>query len=349
MPVWTKAVRACAGAMETDIEANGTRAALAQTWIEAIRVRIGAVLVDAGAIHVPSALGRVRVGRVRVRVRAIHVGVGAVCAYCALSHVRFDLTKACIAVLNGRMLPVVLAYRYYVLPHVLPYVPRIYHLALSNFTPSKEDKMPKVRLNFSKLTVTEKVARTRQVVEAMTTNSASFPNPMPALADVTAAVNALEQANADAAEARAVSKQRTAALEEKEDALDALMSRLASFVDSASGGKEEIILSAGLDVRAPSLVSNVPPGAPTNLVLTMGDVDGEIDLAWNSAQGAQSYVVQMSPNPPNDSSWTQAAVVATSKHSINNLTSGTKYWFRVAAVGVGGQSGWSDPAVKMAP
>ena len=166
---------------------------------------------------------------------------------------------------------------------------------------------------------------------------------------MTTAVDALEQANADALEARALSKQRTAVLEEKEDAADALVSRLASFVDSASGGKEDIILSAGMDVRTPGLISNVPPDTPTNLTATMGDSDGEIDLSWNAMPNAQSYIVQMSPNPPTDTSWTQAAVVAISRHTINNLTSGTKYWFRVAAVGAGGQSGWSDPATKMAP
>ena len=54
-----------------------------------------------------------------------------------------------------------------------------HHLALSNFSLSKEDKMPKVRLNFSRLTATEKVARTRQIVEAMTTNSGDFHTPRP--------------------------------------------------------------------------------------------------------------------------------------------------------------------------
>jgi len=35
--------------------------------------------------------------------------------------------------------------------------------------------------------------------------------------------------------------------------------------------------------------------------------------------------------------------------TIDGLTSGTRYWFRVAAVAALGQSGWSDPATKIAP
>ena len=33
----------------------------------------------------------------------------------------------------------------------------------------------------------------------------------------------------------------------------------------------------------------------------------------------------------------------------SGLTSGTRYWFRVAAAGASGQGGWSDPATKIAP
>ncbi|HEX8162016.1 MAG TPA: fibronectin type III domain-containing protein [Pyrinomonadaceae bacterium] len=38
-----------------------------------------------------------------------------------------------------------------------------------------------------------------------------------------------------------------------------------------------------------------------------------------------------------------------SQATIEGLTSGKKYWFRVAAVGPNGQSGWSNPATKLAP
>ncbi|HEX8653509.1 MAG TPA: fibronectin type III domain-containing protein [Pyrinomonadaceae bacterium] len=209
--------------------------------------------------------------------------------------------------------------------------------------------MAQVKLNFRKLSVTEKIARARQIVEAMTTMSATFPNPVPPLSDITASIDTLEQANADALEARALSKQRTAILEEKVDTLDDAMTRLASFVNAASGGKENIILSAGMDVRTPATSSNFVPDTPNTITPTMGDHEGEIDLVWNAKQSAQSYIVQSSPNPPKDDSWTQVAVVTASKHTVTGLTSGSKYWFRVAAVGSGGQSAWSNPAVKMAP
>jgi hypothetical protein len=212
-----------------------------------------------------------------------------------------------------------------------------------------ETVMAKVKLNFQKLVMPEKIARARLIVEKITGNAATFPNPVPALADVTAAINAAEQAYNDALEARALSKQRTAELSLREDELEEMVGRLASFVDTASEGKEEVILSAGMDVRAPSIASNVPPGNPTGLAATLGDNEGQIDVSWNFDSLARSYILQISPNPPTENSWTQAAVVTTSSTTVKNLTSGVKYWFRVAAVGAGGQSGWSDPAVSMAP
>jgi len=42
-------------------------------------------------------------------------------------------------------------------------------------------------------------------------------------------------------------------------------------------------------------------------------------------------------------------VITASKTTVTDLTSGTKYWFRVAAKASGAQGPWSDPAQKMAP
>ncbi|MDX6692428.1 MAG: hypothetical protein QOF02_31 [Blastocatellia bacterium] len=207
----------------------------------------------------------------------------------------------------------------------------------------------KVKLNFNALSISEKITRARIIVQNMTANTVNFPNPTPKLAEVTAVIDAAEQAYNAALTARDISKQRTAELEQQEDALDEMASRLVGFVESASGGKEDIILSAGMDVRAPSLASGQPPAIPSSLAPTTGDKDGDVDLSWNASSNARSYVVQSSQTPTVETSWTQAAIVTTSKTTISGLVSGTKYWFRVAAVGGGGQSGWSDPAVKMAP
>ncbi|PYS47941.1 MAG: hypothetical protein DMF68_14680 [Acidobacteria bacterium] len=82
---------------------------------------------------------------------------------------------------------------------------------------------------------------------------------------------------------------------------------------------------------------------------TVGDHDGEVDLQWDTVRGARSYVIEISADPPTNTSWQHKTVSTKSRATIEGLTSGTKYWFRVAAVGANGQSGWSDPATKIAP
>ena len=191
--------------------------------------------------------------------------------------------------------------------------------------------MPKVKLNIRDLPVPEKIARAQQIVTALTGN-ASFPTPQPALAQVTATVNDLDTAYAESQAARAAAKQRTTVLNQAEETFDRILSQLAGYVESVSGGDEAMIQSAGMDVRAAS----TPAGtldAPTNLNATQGDQTGEINLQWDKTERARSYVIEKSADPPTATSWSHAAVSTRSQVTIEGLTTGTTYWFRVAALG----------------
>ncbi|MGA9997546.1 MAG: fibronectin type III domain-containing protein [Pyrinomonadaceae bacterium] len=208
--------------------------------------------------------------------------------------------------------------------------------------------MPKVKLNFRNLSIPEKVAKAQQIVTAMTSN-ADFASPQPPLAQVTTTITELETAYTDAQAARQETKARTSAQNQKEDDFDRIMSRLTSYVESASDGDEVKIRGAGFDTRTPTISTPDVLNPPAALAATAGDHDGEIDLHWDKVGKARSYVVEMSADPPTNSSWQHKAVSLKSQATVEGLTSGTKYWFRVAAVSTTGQSGWSDPATKIAP
>jgi hypothetical protein len=120
-------------------------------------------------------------------------------------------------------------------------------------------------------------------------------------------------------------------------------------VESVAGSNEALILSAGMDIRAAPVASTAPPEQPQALTPTANDRDGEVDLSWDTVAGAKSYVIDKSADPVTASSWSHAAVSTKSNFTVTGLTSGTRYWFRVAAVNNNGQSGWSDPAMKIAP
>jgi hypothetical protein len=208
--------------------------------------------------------------------------------------------------------------------------------------------MSKIKLNFNRLPIAQKVAKAQQIVEALTGNT-NFPTPSPALAAITTGINELNASFAEAQTARQVAKEKTSIQNDKEASLDQLISRLAAYVESVAGSNEALILSAGMDMRAAPVSSTTPPEQPHALTPTAGDRDGEVDLGWDTVAGAKSYVIDKSADPVSATSWSHAGVSTKSNFTVNGLTSGTRYWFRVAAVNNNGQSGWSDPAMKIAP
>lgn len=208
--------------------------------------------------------------------------------------------------------------------------------------------MPKVKLNFSRLPIPEKIAKARQIVAALTGNP-DFPDPTPAIPVLNNAIEGLETAFVASQAARQDAKTRTTEQNSAEDTLDRLFSQSASYVEAVAGDNESLIQSAAMDLRVAAVSTNEAPGAPAALSATGGDHDGEIDLTWDTTPGSRSYIIEKSLDPPTPTSWAHAGVSTRSRITINNLTSGSRYWFRVAAINSNGQSGWSDPATKIAP
>jgi hypothetical protein len=208
----------------------------------------------------------------------------------------------------------------------------------------------KIKLNFRQLSINEKIAKAKQIAAAVESNDVEFKNPSPPLTLIKNAINELETAAKETQEARQVAKTKTSAQNQKEDTLDKLISQLSGYVESVAGDNEELVRSAGMDTRATAGGSGgAVPAVPPALSATRGDHEGEIDCAWDTVSGGRSYVIEVSPDPPTATSWRHSSVSTKSRNTTGNLTPGTRYWFRVAAVGTAGQSGWSDPAVCIAP
>jgi hypothetical protein len=207
--------------------------------------------------------------------------------------------------------------------------------------------MALIKLNFGRLSVPEKISLTRRVITRMTGNP-RFPSPQPQLAAITAAADALEQAESEAQAARQQAKAKTTTRNNKEDELGRLMTQAVGYVTAISGGDEEIIQSAGMDVRATPSATTAPT-QPAALSATGGDHDGTMDLSWDPVVDAASYVIEMSTDPVTATSWKHQGVSTRSTFTVTALPSGARIWFRVAAVNANGQSPWSDPATKIVP
>lgn len=208
--------------------------------------------------------------------------------------------------------------------------------------------MGKISLNLGRLPIPEKIARVRTIVTALTANP-DFTSPTPTLAAVTSATDALETAAAKVQSTKASLKTDVSDQNVKEDALDGIMSQLVGYVQSIAGDDQTKIHSAGMDAKTAKGPAAPESTLPAALTPTAGDHDGEIDLSWDTVRQAKSYVIEVSLDPPTGTSWKHSAVSTKSRATITGLVPGTRYWFRVAAVSTGGQSGWSDPAMKIAP
>jgi hypothetical protein len=206
--------------------------------------------------------------------------------------------------------------------------------------------MSKIKLNL-RVTVPEKIQTGRQLVAAMT-NNPNFGTPNPPLAEITAALSALDDTYKAHQIAKADVRAKASAEDDAELKVDRSLRQLAAYVESVAGTDETLIASAGMATKAartsPSFLL-----APQALSATAGDHEGEIDLTWKKVGNAKSYIVQSSLDPPTGDSWSHAETVTTANKTIRSLTSGKRYWFRVAAVGSLGQSGWSEPATRIAP
>ena len=85
--------------------------------------------------------------------------------------------------------------------------------------------------------------------------------------------------------------------------------------------------------------------APGEIFATKGDEPGEVNLQWDSVEGALNYIIQKA-NYANGSTWRHVDIVNESRYTIAGLISKRKYVFRVAAVGKQGQGSWSKEIIK---
>jgi hypothetical protein len=131
----------------------------------------------------------------------------------------------------------------------------------------------------------------------------------------------------------------TANMRAKEAILDLSFKLLTSYVEGIANASplnaEAIILSAGMNVKAKGS-------------RTVNDFDvkytgkpGEVKLMRRSIKRG-TYEFQMSTDATQPASWTNIYSGTRGRIVKNGLTSGTRYYFRVAIIDKNGMGPWSD-------
>ena len=83
------------------------------------------------------------------------------------------------------------------------------------------------------------------------------------------------------------------------------------------------------------------PDAPTNVSATKGTIIGEVDVTWNSSNGATSYNVYRSTSASGTYSSVKTGLTSC-KYQDKNVSGTTKYYYKVAAVNSAGTSAQSS-------
>lgn len=202
-----------------------------------------------------------------------------------------------------------------------------------------------LKLGLYRITPSGLLVKARNLVTKLTLNPA-FTNPTPALADVTAAANALEAA-INAYEVNPGPNElidRSLAY----DRVKALVTDLGSYIQAASNGDLELIKSAGCVVRRTSSPIGELPASKFMLAVPTA-FPGRIDISWGAVYGRQVYELEFCDGDPNvQGNWQTLVLTAKNRHSATGLKSDTVYYFRVKAIGAAGIGPVSEPAVAKA-
>ncbi len=186
----------------------------------------------------------------------------------------------------------------------------------------------KVVKSFKKLADAKLLTFAQNVTTSMANAVAVFPTPVPTLTDINTALGnyaELLQLAADRSKVQVVLKNQA------KQALLALLSQLADYVNLTAQGDEGILVQSGIDLnKVPQPVSLK---APTRVVLLDGGNSGELLLKFKSVAGAPSYLFQYTTDATlAEESWVSIAATTTS-YTFTGLTKGATYYCRAIAVG----------------
>jgi hypothetical protein len=140
-------------------------------------------------------------------------------------------------------------------------------------------------------------------------------------------------------------KQLTLAKNQSRNVLENSLGSAAIQVQDLSAGDEELIVSAGFDVkRKPTPVGMLE--RPDNVKANPGPTRGSLEISWNVVPGAYMYEMEYTESPRTADSKTSR--ISTTKHKavLDSLVRGQAYAIQVAAAGSDPGRVWSDEIIS---
>lgn len=197
-----------------------------------------------------------------------------------------------------------------------------------------------VNAGLSRVTSTTLVEKVRNCV-TLTTGNADFPTPTPTLVALTAKADELDAANQAYAFTRSRTERTTrdVAFAELKD----MVHEFSGYVQATSAGDKEKIESVGLLTRRAASPPE-PPKVPGNVRADTTAYDGRIDVRWAGVRNRLLYRLEIALDPNAVDGWSTLVLTSKTRHSVEGLESGRRYYFRVMSIGALGESPASEYA-----
>src|ERR1043166_4398417 len=180
------------------------------------------------------------------------------------------------------------------------------------------------------------------------TGNANAPTPFPWIATLQAAYDTgVEKVNAVAAAEDTLAMLRA----ERDAHIDYVRLTLTNYIQAVEAicASDPVKLqSFGVALRSPASPPQ-PCSTVMNVITSVGDDEGAMDVKWARDPFASVYEVQVSPDPITATSWSTSQNIGRNKIRLEGLPSGQKRWVRVRAFNSQGPGSWSDPSCRMVP
>ncbi|MBE8720881.1 fibronectin type III domain-containing protein [Sphingobacterium pedocola] len=203
----------------------------------------------------------------------------------------------------------------------------------------------KVISNYKDLSDDELAVLAGKILGALTDN-ANFPDPIPALVDLTTVVNDYRTKHEIAIRGGSVLDKRLKNESRKQLLYE--MGQLAHHVNTVSAGNLAVLTSSAM-ILAKQPSGKQVPYTILRVTLKDGSLSGQMRVDFTAQKSIWEYEIQIGewPNDAADIIWGQSYFTTTSRGNIvAPLTPGTRYYVRVRARNAKGSSDWTE-AVSM--
>lgn len=181
------------------------------------------------------------------------------------------------------------------------------------------------------------------VIQAMTDN-VNFVTPVPALADVQAALD--DYLMKLSAATKRGGTEETALKNEAKEVLSDLLKKLAFYVNTNTGGMLSVLKSSGFPTTDYPMAGDFP-GRVFDVRMRDGRMDGEVNITFKPVKKVLFYEYRYAMVDEGEPQWSEPVMTTRSNQNYLQVPERMReYQVQVRAVNAYGKSAWSDVAKK---